>query len=1415
MKFSSINIQGNIISSDTLTKISQDDIRYQKPADFGFDRNSAVRDEIGLAWNIAQAHWKAFQLKRDRLTEDEMGTSLTRSTWVVPLLQTLGYDLSLSKAEIINEKSYAISHRDQEKKEGFPIHIVGVHQSLDKRPKFGTRLSPHALVQEYLNNHEHLYAIISNGNFIRILRDATRLSKLSYLEFNLERMMEEELYAEFATMYRSIHASRFPNKQEEGADSIFEFYHSESLASGSRIRERLSLAVEQCIKLLGTGLLRHPKNDRIREDFENGNIDSEEYYLYLLRTIYRLLFLLVIEERHLIYPDKIDEETQKKRKYYYDFYSLQRLIKLIEKRVYVDPHKTDLWDGLLTTFRIFENEKYGNKLGIQPLGSGLFDPNAIRQLVLLKLDNETLLSVLRYLVIFENENQQRTRVNYADLDVEEFGSVYEGLLEYDPEVNIENGSESFSFIKGDGRSSSGAHYTPEELVKPLIKHSLDYIIEDKLKEGKQISEDTIEQKKAQSKALLTISVCDVACGSGHILLSAARRIGLQLAVLQESIDSRSEVEQPSPPYMRKATREVIKHCIYGVDLNPLAVELCKVALWLEAHSPGEPLNFLDHKIKCGNAIVGLAHFDELKNGIANEAFKTLPDDDKEVAVYFRKRNQEELKQRGQLSTTATQNADDVLMNMQQEFAAFTDLPEETPEQIHQKENAYKKLTTGGRWNKLKGIADLQIAQFFIPKTEENQPKLTTHENYYTYLRTGGQISDRGASMAIANEKRFFHWFLEFPEIFTNNKGFDCILGNPPFLGGLKISSNFGSLFLNYLHFEYKGAKGTADMVTYFFRRAFSIIKKHGFQSLISTKSISEGGTRIGGLKWIIQEEGKIIHAVRSMKWPGQASVDVALVTLYKGEYEYQRYLDNKKVDSISSYLDDSEITANPVQLVENRDKSFIGSFVLGDGFLLNKEESKYLQNKDSKNADVIFSYINGDDLNNNIYQRPSRKVINFGTLSQSSAEKQYPLCMEIVRTRVKPYRDSLKGNPTADDRRKRWWQFARPTQALYESISNMKRVIIVAQTTKQPAFVFSNTNLVFSLMTVVFSFEKYSDFTLLQTTFHEQWAWKNGSKNSISLRYTPSNIFETYPRPFTNNESILNKLDNLGQTYYYNRESIMKSLLLGLTKTYNQFHNKSLIKNVERLNPLLFEKTYGKETWNLYNHLNIKKEGEISYEEAVPMIFKLRELHKELDEAVLAAYGWNENNEKWGKAIQLRHDFYEVDYLPENDRLRYTIHPEARKEVLKRLLLLNHERFEEEVMQGLHKKKDVEKYYKEKGEEIPYGVEFVDKKTKSKRARKTKVKEPKSPYKQTNMFEEEVIVENSPKTIQADSMVTIEKEKGDQFKYHILSNANKGEFTQNYKQINLDSALAQAMLGKVVGDRFVFGGSGYLVKEIK
>ncbi|MFO1419821.1 MAG: DNA methyltransferase [Candidatus Competibacteraceae bacterium] len=951
MTYPSIRIEGAILSPDLLERL--DDAPGQRPADFGLDGGAKVKDEIARAWADAQDYWRIFQRKLDGLRPPHnlspegggrgSATTETRNLWITPLLGLFGYQLEYQARGVeLNGKNYPISHRAINRG-NTPVHIVGYREpaGLDRKPERthigAPRMSAHALVQEYLNLHDELYGVATNGRILRLLRDSSRLIKLSYLEFDLDRIFTDGLFADFAVFYRLLHATRLPASPETAAESLIERYHQESLDSGARIRDGLAKAVEQAIRDFANGFLAHRDNDALRERIVGGQITPDAYYQHLLRLIYRLLFLLVIEERDLVFPPSA---SRQQRDIYRRYYSVERLRRLSEKRHLAEKRHHDLWLGLLATFRLFEAHGPGEKLGIAPLAGDLFDSAAIGPLARCTLGNDVFLGCLRALGLYQHpDSGQIIRVNYAALNVEEFGSVYEGLLEYEPvflnlsrrpagepaipnlsprpagepaipnssprpagEPTILNSSPlplgegpgvragliEFSFAQGDQRAATGSHYTPDDLVQPLIKHALDYLIADRLK------------APDPEKALLDLRVADIACGSGHILLAAARRIATELAIV------RTGEEQPSPVAFRGAIRDVIRHCIYGVDLNPLAVELCKVALWLEAHNPGEPLNFLDHHIKCGNAIVGFVQREEAERGVPDEAFKTLPGDDRDTAALFRKRNKEDRKavmqHRLDLSPALQQQLDDILRG----WGELNRLPERTPDEIEAKKTRYLAFSQSQDAWLLYQIAAIPIAQFYLPKTPANVPKIITDAAYRRYWQgemiPQGQAT--GEAWAMALRKRFFHWFLEFPEI-VGRRGFDCILGNPPYLGGTHLSGTYGHSFCEYVKWAFAPA-GLSDLVAYFVRRIYSLLRPGGFTAFITTNSIKDGDIRKDGLEQVLAQGGTINMAVRGIKWPGRANLVVSLVALHKGEWRGKRVLDGREVSVINAYFEDSE-----------------------------------------------------------------------------------------------------------------------------------------------------------------------------------------------------------------------------------------------------------------------------------------------------------------------------------------------------------------------------------------------------------------------------------------------------------------------------------------------------------------------------
>lgn len=765
MNYNAISIQGNILTSEILEKIRQEDTRFQAAKDFNLNQGDSVRDEINLAWSLAISHWNAFKQKREALSQTDTGTTETRRYWMLPLFQILGYDVSASNAEIINDKSYAVSHRANNK-DSFPIHIIGIQQSLDKKAE-GARLSSHALIQEYLNNTEHLYGFTSNGAMLRVLRDATRLSRLSYIEFNLEQMMEEGLYVEFALLYRTLHGSRIANKKEENAESILEWYHQEALSSGSRIRERLSESVYMSILELGNGFIKSKDNSDLISLIEEGKISSKEYYGSILKLIYRLLFLMVIEERNLIYPDKTSEEISKKRYIYTDYYSLNRIIKLASKQLYIDKTKNDLWFSMLSTFKLFEEKIYGEKLGIHPLGFGIFKPGSLGILDNCSLDNESLMKVIDLFSFFKNDNGQRTRVNYADLNVEELGSVYEGLLALHPKFNgIENNNISFSFADGNARKESASYYTNSDLVGELIKSTLVPIIETKLEENK-------ESKEKQLNALLSIKVCDPSVGSGHMLLAAARTIAYYVTKVKTD-------GEPTPEHYRESIRQVIQHCLYGVDYNPEAVELCKLALWLEGYNTGMPLSFLDHKIKNGNSLVGIANLDVLKKGIPSDAYTAVSNEDARLAQSLKRTNSDYLKT-SQVTLQFVENLKNNLNDISNQVCAIEQLEQNTLKEVEQAKNKYEALRGNGKkWYYEWVTCNLWVAPFFANYNVKNKYNIPLTEHLDKYINNHNDVY--GPMIALANslsiQHKFFHWPLEYPEVFAQG-GFDVMLGNPP------------------------------------------------------------------------------------------------------------------------------------------------------------------------------------------------------------------------------------------------------------------------------------------------------------------------------------------------------------------------------------------------------------------------------------------------------------------------------------------------------------------------------------------------------------------------------------------------------------------------------------------------------------
>lgn len=488
-----VQIEGNLLAADITAELLASNVKGQAPEDFGFTKTDKLADEIAIAWGDAKAYWAAFQRQLDRLDADEAATSVTRELWAVPLLRSLGYNpVYTAKAEIVEGQTYAISHRAELGENKPPIHIIGCRIKVDHRPPSGTpRLSAHALVQEYLNKTEHLWAIATNGFRWRLLRDSSLMTRLTYIEFDLEQILNGENFAEFWLFYRLFHCSRLPEGMDDADKCLLEFYHQEALQQGGRVRDRLRDGVEKALIQLGTGFLQHPQNEHLRQKF----FDNYElvYYRQLLRLIYRLLFLMVAESRNLLI---IGDDIEKAR-IYQEYYSIERLRELAERPRWRREGFQDLWQGLRVTFLLFDENWRGQYLGLSPLNGDLFGSTTLPDLDDCAIDNHDLLVAIRELSLYQEKGQLR-RVNYAALDVEELGSVYESLLDFHPEVTPKN--HEFKLVFGSDRKTTGSYYTPPQLVGQLIKTALEPVIEEKVRScaSAHLDSDALKRNYEQS-----------------------------------------------------------------------------------------------------------------------------------------------------------------------------------------------------------------------------------------------------------------------------------------------------------------------------------------------------------------------------------------------------------------------------------------------------------------------------------------------------------------------------------------------------------------------------------------------------------------------------------------------------------------------------------------------------------------------------------------------------------------------------------------------------------------------------------------------------------------------------------------------------------------------------------------------------
>ncbi|MCL2779674.1 MAG: N-6 DNA methylase [Polyangiaceae bacterium] len=758
LAFEALAIEGALLSPEWLSKVAQLQAGIQTEADYRVPKGLNLRDEIGRYWRIAQAHWSDFKSGR----EAQADAKATAQRFVLTLLREAFGFTSLAPVEpaVVQERAYPIGHAALDGRA--PVVVAPADSGLDTlSPMFGDgarRRSAFGLAQEYLNAQDGaLWGIASDGASLRIVRDNASLTRPAWVEADLQRIFTEERYADFAALWLLCHETRFGREGQAVTDCALEVWRNAGREEGTRAREHLRRGVEEALIALGQGFLAHADNTTLRADLQNGTLSVKDYFNQLLRLIYRLIFLLTVEERALLHPDGASDAT---RALYANGYGIRRLRERSVKRSAHDRF-ADLWDATKVVCRgLAAGEP---RLGLPAL-AGIFAANQCPALDVAKLENRALLLAV-FKLAWLRENGSLARVNWRDMGPEELGSVYESLLELVPQITS---GRQFAFAtgnqtKGNARKTTGSYYTPDSLVQVLLDSALEPVIA-----------DTIAKNPGNPvEALLGLSIVDPSCGSGHFLLAAASRLAAHVARLKAN-------GTPSAAEYRHALRQVVGHCIFGVDLNPMAVELCKVALWMEAVEPGLPLTFLNSHIQHGNALLGTTP-ELMANGIPDAAWNPIEGDDKKVASGLKKRNKAEAggQQTFDFSTPSEGGAE-----AQAVTRAITELDAASDTDatlLAKKEERWDGIRSSPEYLHQKLVADTWCAAFVWPKQLGELADAAPTNGVWRQLCDGQGIALTLTTKTVEEltaQHSFFHWHLQFPQVFAKG-GFDIVLGNPP------------------------------------------------------------------------------------------------------------------------------------------------------------------------------------------------------------------------------------------------------------------------------------------------------------------------------------------------------------------------------------------------------------------------------------------------------------------------------------------------------------------------------------------------------------------------------------------------------------------------------------------------------------
>jgi hypothetical protein len=1271
-----------------------DALRDAKPAfEKAWDRWDADRDDAGALERYREA----------------------RDSWVdVVLRKTLGWKelyAAPAAADVkVHSPDYSVTVTPtgalvRGDTTGALVLVVDPVDSLRDPSRDGWAASPVDRMEELLRTSGVPVGLITDGRWWAIVSARPETMVASGI-FDAQTWIEDP-----ATRNAFIQLLRIPRLVGRKREDLLTELFGLSVAAAEEITEALGTQIRRAVELLVQAMSEVGIEARRRGEPDPLPADRDEVYQAAVTVMMRVVFLLFAEERGLLPQGRLFTAG----------YGVSDELDTLDARAHEEgsvtldaTHLT--WYRLLATSRALYRGSSFEDIRLPSYGGSLFDPGRFAFLtarddhgtLAVAVSDRVMLEVLGAVQMAKLPGEPARRISFRDIDVEQIGYIYEGLLGYsckdvkevtvgligkegeEPEIplarleelrasrptddalagailawvkesqpaataptkaalakairgssQVEDADRALravvptdpelrerlrpfiGIIRRDlrnrptvmipggvlvvetpSRATAGAHYTPKSLATDVVRYALEPLVFDPGPHQRQDGWVLVD-----SDRILELKVADIACGSGAFLVAAARYLADRLA---EAWHREEAVAGMTPRELEThAIRTVIATCLYGADINAMAVEMCKLSLWLVSLDPRLPFSFVDDKILHGNSLLGLTDVRQLKRQHIDPDAADVQQSLYEVDVDGVLRQAKQIRQRlaSEVDDSDPQRSTNTKRRQWHRYQEITAELTETADAV-----IATGLRLGGKPGRALNVAyeNLGIALDNAHPTDSSEPSRTMLDD----------ILKAGLTPTVPTDyKRWkpLHWILAVPDVMERG-GFDAIIGNPPFLGGQKLTGAMGTntrdWFVNVLA---DGKKGSADLVAYFFLRAMFLLNPQGNLGLIATNTVAQGDTRAVGLKQMVEKGFTITRAIQSRPWPvANVNLEYAAIwgTRAKVSSSVPRVSDDIAVVQISTLLEPGE-DMDPYRLVDNMGIAFQGCNILGMGFTVDPSEAKSWIKSDPKNAEILFPLLNGDDLNSRSDSSAARWVIDFNDRSEAESAN-YALPYEQVRALVKPQRERGSGQW----RNRPWWLFERSRPQMRKAIAGLDEILAIALVSKTVMPLRILNGQVFSHALGVFATDSFADQAVLSSSLHQLWAVRYGSTLETRSRYTPSDVFETFPRP-----AGTQRLAEAGWTLDTERREIMLRRDLGLTKLYNMVNDPDALESADS------------------------------------DVARMREIHVELDHAVMDAYRWGD--------VALDHGFHTYRQM-----LRWTVSPVARVEILDRLLAENLRRTE-------------------------------------------------------------------------------------------------------------------------------------------